>query len=117
MKFHLPSTFFTVVLTTAFSVNGFQNQLPSGASYSRMSAMKLKAATKEDLLEAKAVTKEDLLGARDDIDTLLREKACGMYMYCIHYSVVSGIVSYRIVSQFCGVWCGALLRKMLYDCC
>lgn len=37
-------------------------------------------ATAAEETESQAVTKEDLLGARDEIDRLLREKACGPVM-------------------------------------
>ena len=96
MKCHISLFAVFLTLTPSCNVNAFQNRRVAA------SAMKLKAASQET---AAPVTKDDLLAARDAVDQLLREKACGMYMYCIHYSVVSGIVSYRIVSQFGVVHC------------
>lgn len=45
------------------------------------------------------VTKEDLLAARDDIDQLLREKACGTYHAIIIHSIGFSVVI--ILRVFC----------------
>ena len=65
MKFQLP---LSVVLLSAPSVSAFQNHRKS-----RISTITRRATAKD----VETVTKEDLLAARDEIDKLLREKACG----------------------------------------
>ena len=56
---------------TASNVDSFQTR-----KHYRRSAILLKAMPED--IDSQAVTKDDLLGARDEIDKLLREKACGM---------------------------------------
>jgi L-ascorbate peroxidase len=70
MKFHLPV--FLGFLTSS-QVNAFTNLCTT-----RSPAMTLWATSEGT--EAQTVTKEDLLAARDEIDKLLREKACGPIM-------------------------------------
>lgn len=74
MKFYLP--FF--LITTSSCVNSFQNR-PSLSGSHRTSIIQRKATEKDT--DTTVVTKDDLLGARDEIDKLLREKACGMYTH------------------------------------
>ena len=77
MKIHLPLAF---ALFSAPSVSSFQNR--HHRLHIRMSTMQRKS-TAEDI---ETVTKETLLAARDEIDELLREKACGMFNCCVTLS-------------------------------
>lgn len=67
MKFHL--AVFLGFLTSS-QINAFTYLCTS-----RSPAMRLRATSEGT--EAQTVTKEDLLAARDEIDKILREKACG----------------------------------------
>ncbi len=89
MKLHLP---ISVVLLSASGVSAFQNHR------NRLHRMPT-VAQKSTANDVEPVTKETLLAARDEIDNLLREKACGKFdrfVLCIANDCV-GLIS----TNFC----------------
>lgn len=76
MKLHLP---ISVVFLSALGVSAFQTHRNA---MHRMPTVARRAAS----TDVEPVTKDTLLAARDDIDKLLREKACGKYDHFVLHS-------------------------------
>jgi hypothetical protein len=72
MKFEVP----LLIVMAASLADSFQNHRLAIGSH-RTSKIHREASAEEADTVSQTVTKEDLLGARDAIDKLLREKACG----------------------------------------
>ena len=92
MKLQLP---LAVLLCSASSTSAFQNHFPSHRGHRASSFQRGSTAQ-----ETETVTKEDLLGARDAIDKLLREKACGESK---SFAMLDILVAKRNTHEICSI--------------